>query len=731
MFQEAIARNLPFCDEFIIATTQEYLHIVENQIQVFHGIKYRCLIEELPRRTAPSTVLACLHMNPSEMVLFVSTNHVIEGGSAYKEAIVSARRNLESGKMACLGVLPTSFSSGHGLLHDNGHGVDCFERVSAQQARGLCRHDNWLWDCGIQAFCAGDFLQEFKKYNADVFEKLEQVSTKLKITGRYIFIPAKAMEDITPLGIGHAVTGRSDKMTLIPCAFLWKRIMTLQTLAEYYGQNAVGRAVLENCENVSVINYSQNSIAVANGIKNAVIVQTDDAVYVTDSENSQHIREIGLAQNDALNHYFQNANQFFFTWGKITNISINPQRAIREISVFPLHTMSVVGRFHEPRQITALTGKTSVSISNEISTLCAGESISIPAEVPYSFSNAETDVLTLLEVVLNPKEDSLPQLTQTGTVQLEADTIVRLDPALKDYLWGGTQLRSRFGKHCDYSTVAESWELSAHPAGQSTVATGKFTGLLLSEYLDAIDSSALGWKGVAFNRFPILIKLIDAQEQLSVQVHPGDEYALRNEDDYGKTELWHIIDCVPDACIYYGFNRDMTREEVEIRAQNGTLLEVINKVPVKPGQDFFIPAGTVHAIGAGILLCEVQQSSNVTYRLYDYNRRDKYGNLRELHLSKALDVLDYKARSMEEVSAQQCDSHAYKYFSIEHHSIEEISTLLCDKSSFSAIVILKGNGEISVEDTTLSYRAADTFFVPAGDRKISISGACEVLHIRL
>ncbi len=196
----------------------------------------------------------------------------------------------------------------------------------------------------------------------------------------------------------------------------------------------------------------------------------------------------------------------------------------------------------------------------------------------------------------------------------------QLSPAFKDYLWGGTKLRDVYGKNCDFDKVAESWELSTHPAGESTLAGGDHPGLTLSQYFQQFPE-VLGKNARAFRDFPVLIKLIDAKDPLSIQVHPSDEYALRVEGEYGKTEMWVIVDCEPGAFLYFGVNRPVSKEEFQQRIENNTVLEVLNKVEVRPGDVFFIQSGTIHAIGAGILICEIQQNSNCTYRVYDYGRR--------------------------------------------------------------------------------------------------------------
>ncbi len=216
---------------------------------------------------------------------------------------------------------------------------------------------------------------------------------------------------------------------------------------------------------------------------------------------------------------------------------------------------------------------------------------------------------------------------------------LKLSPAFKDYIWGGTRLRDEFRKRCNYDRVAESWELSCHTDGPATIINTVYKGMTLKEYLEQDWAARVGEGAADFTTFPVLLKLIDANQDLSVQVHPDDRYARENENgENGKTECWYVVDCEEGAALAYGFNRELTREEFRSHITDGTLLDYVRLVPVHKGDVFFIEAGTLHAIGAGILIAEIQQNSNVTYRVYDYDRIGADGQPRELHIDKAVDV---------------------------------------------------------------------------------------------
>lgn len=308
--------------------------------------------------------------------------------------------------------------------------------------------------------------------------------------------------------------------------------------------------------------------------------------------------------------------------------------------------------------------------------------------------------------------------------------VFRLTPAFKDYIWGGTRLRDEYGKKCDYDKVAESWELSCHKDGASVVADGEDKGFTLAEYIDKHGKAVLGTDCEKFENFPILIKLIDAKDNLSVQVHPDNEYALRVEGEYGKTEMWYIVDCDEGATLLYGFKHEISKEEFAERIADNTLLEVTNAVPVKKGDVFFIQAGTLHAIGKGILIAEIQQNSNTTYRIYDYGRVGKDGKPRELHVEKAKDVTCLApAKAYPETPVEQHEGYTSKllsscdYFTTYALDVETKAQLTADEKSFNSILVLEGECEID----GIKALKGDSVFVTAGSGSYTVEGKCKAV----
>lgn len=301
---------------------------------------------------------------------------------------------------------------------------------------------------------------------------------------------------------------------------------------------------------------------------------------------------------------------------------------------------------------------------------------------------------------------------------------VKLLPAFKDYLWGGTKLKTEYNKKTDLQKVAESWELSTHKDGESIIADGEFKGKKLSEYISAND--VLGKRAKVFDFFPILIKFIDAKDNLSVQVHPDDEYSLKNNGEYGKTEMWYVLGAEEGATLYHGFKKKITKEEFSERIKNNTLLEVLNKVPVKKGDVFFIESGTVHAIGAGIMICEIQQNSNTTYRVYDYGRRDKDGNTRPLHIEQAIEVANLeqpeKQKDLPENILARC-----KYFTVEKHDIKGKFSFNVTEDCFKSVIVTEGAAKLIYDNGELDLEKGDSVFIPAENAEITVKGDCEII----
>lgn len=310
-----------------------------------------------------------------------------------------------------------------------------------------------------------------------------------------------------------------------------------------------------------------------------------------------------------------------------------------------------------------------------------------------------------------------------------------LSPAGKDYLWGGIRLKTEFEKDLPLTPLAETWECSIHPDGPSTVRNGTYAGRKLANVLRE-HPEYLG-KRVS-GELPVLVKLIDAEQDLSVQVHPNDEYARAHENDNGKTEMWYVLDAKPGARLVHGFSHDVTAEQLKVAIEDGTLSKHLQYVPVKKGDVFFIPPGTIHAIGAGVLLAEVQESSNITYRVYDYNRRDKK---RPLHFDKAVEVLNMQPEG--DVRQKHRLTRYYpgcsreilgrcEFFELERIQVTKGFSFTVSENSFQILLCIDGDGGLETPELRrpLRFKKGDCLFLPAGIGRCYILGATTLLKIR-
>lgn len=305
--------------------------------------------------------------------------------------------------------------------------------------------------------------------------------------------------------------------------------------------------------------------------------------------------------------------------------------------------------------------------------------------------------------------------------------ILKLKPACKDYIWGGRRLIDEYNKPYEGERLAETWEMSCHPDGPSIIANGEFVGKTLAEYLQIQGRGALGSNCQIFQDFPILIKFIDAKDNLSIQVHPNNIYALEKEHQYGKTEVWYVLEAGPNAFLYYGFKHAISQAEFRDRIANNTLLEVLNAVPVHKGDVFYIPAGTIHAICKDIVIAEIQQSSNVTYRVYDYGRVGNDGKPRQLHVEQAVQVTKLGPPRDD----YNFGGHLVRspYFTVDQ--VEGDYAGMCDDESFTSILVVDGDGQICCGQDVQPIRKGDSLFLPADSGAFSLSGSVKALITRV
>lgn len=316
-------------------------------------------------------------------------------------------------------------------------------------------------------------------------------------------------------------------------------------------------------------------------------------------------------------------------------------------------------------------------------------------------------------------------------------------PAGKDYLWGGNRLNTEFSKGIALSPLAETWECSTHPDGESLITAGEYAGKTLREVLRAHPE----WLGIHAQNpegeLPVLIKLIDAKRDLSVQVHPDDAYAREHENGQnGKCEMWYVLDAEKKARLVYGLREDCTAEVLRKSLEEGTVEDLLQYVDVRADDVFYLEPGTIHALGAGCLVAEIQECSNLTYRLYDYGRRDRQGKLRPLHIEKAMQVVNLQRSAVPRqpmrvlryfpgyATEVLCRCH---YFQVERLLLNterqrKLTTLHVNELSFRTLLCIRGCGSVSSAGETENFFKGDCMFVPAGT-SFTLHGRAEFLLI--
>ena len=313
-------------------------------------------------------------------------------------------------------------------------------------------------------------------------------------------------------------------------------------------------------------------------------------------------------------------------------------------------------------------------------------------------------------------------------------------PISKERLWGGRKLMEFLNKPFQGNLIGESWELSAVSGDESVVSNGSLQGKQLNELIEIFKADLVG-KSVYErfgNDFPVLIKYIDAKKDLSVQLHPHDHLAKERHNSFGKNEMWYIMDADPGAQLIAGFSKDTNQKEYQQHLQNGQIEDLLHYESVKRGDTFFIRTGTVHAIGSGILLAEIQQTSDITYRIFDWNRTDKDGNTRELHTELALDAIDFAKRDNHKVAytaepnqrSLMVDS---SYFTTEIIAVQGKMHVQTDQlDSFVVLMAVHGDSEISVDDTSYQLPFGSTVLLPACLKGFSIqANQSEVLMVTI
>lgn len=730
LLQDTIVRNLPFADEFIIVTNESYKEIMESQLKAFQGLRYRIIYESRNCGTFAAVSLASAFLNASDIMMVTVSDLIIEDGS-YKDSVIKAKEIAKNGAIANI-------------------------------VRDLSVDDH----AGIYICMVGTFNHSLQKIFPDVCQLKKKARRRLKTVRRNIVVPENIMEQFPHFRMQAELFARMDNVVPVEAHFNYKDV------DDVYDVSELGTAVYEkniisnNCEDVLLINTASKHLVVANSINDIAVVNTDDATYISDREHIDDIKAIAKEHIEEYKPYFESSKVMFRQWGMHEILSSTEHYKVKKVTIYPKMSMKLHKHEHRLESWTIVEGTATIQIGNEVKEYTKNDTVSVPIGVPHRVSNLTDSNVIIIETGIGEimSEAEFEKKKDTDFVNIDEDSslvsipdIMKLEPAFKDNLWGGTKLRTVFGKKCDYDVIGESWELSAHPDGQSVIASGIFTGMYFGEFIEKYGHDVVGWKSSSLDRFPVLIKFIDAKKDLSIQIHPDDDYALEIENEFGKNEMWYVVDCEPGAFLYCGLKKDSSKEEIRERIENNTITDILNKIEVHKGDCVMVKAGTIHAIGAGILICEIQQNSNCTYRMYDYDRKDKFGNKRELHIDKAIDVVDVKkykpfisdnkdvpegaevlvsckyfecykyvlgSNAAEADHASDIEDNCYNTENVRNTGKVNISV---DAMSFRSVIVIDGSGKIAVGNNTMDYKAGDSFFVTAGEKVINLEGTGTVI----
>ena len=451
LFQESIARNIPFCDEFIISTHEAYHFIVENQMKDFQGLRYRCFLEEERKKTAPAIAIICMCFSPSELVFVVSSDQIIEGEN-YKDTIIQAQALARDGAIVTFGMQPEGPRTDYGYIHYDGEQVLSFkEKPGFDEAEKYVKAGDYLWNSGNFLFRAGDFLQELKRLAPEAYWACYECMRHVDISSRNIQLQKYFTRDIPAISMEHAVLEKSDLVRVVKSDVLWYDVGDLNRLSDYAKAGDDEGVIEENCQDVTVINRTGDRLVVANGLEDTVIINTEDAVYVSKKSAESDIRDIVFKYHDQYGKYFENHHIFYRQWGTYEVLEETSYFKVRKVTLYPGKTHSLHKHDLRSEQWIVARGVATITLGRETKEYREKDSVYIPIGVEHSVSNYEEEDLVIIEVAIGKMlsdEDSVTIAEKRNSLRLNS-SIIKLEPAFKDYLWGGTKLKDIYHKQCD------------------------------------------------------------------------------------------------------------------------------------------------------------------------------------------------------------------------------------------------------------------------------------------
>lgn len=481
LLQDTIVRNLPFADEFIIVTNESYKEIMESQLKAFQGLRYRIIYESRNCGTFAAVSLASAFLNASDIMMVTVSDLIIEDGS-YKDSVIKAKEIAKNGAIANI-------------------------------VRDLSVDDH----AGIYICMVGTFNHSLQKIFPDVCQLKKKARRRLKTVRRNIVVPENIMEQFPHFRMQAELFARMDNVVPVEAHFNYKDV------DDVYDVSELGTAVYEkniisnNCEDVLLINTASKHLVVANSINDIAVVNTDDATYISDREHIDDIKAIAKEHIEEYKPYFESSKVMFRQWGMHEILSSTEYYKVKKVTIYPKMSMKLHKHEHRLESWTIVEGTATIQIGNEVKEYTKNDTVSVPIGVPHRVSNLTDSNVIIIETGIGEimSEAEFEKKKDTDFVNIDEDSslvsipdIMKLEPAFKDNLWGGTKLRTVFGKKCDYDVIGESWELSAHPDGQSVIASGIFTGMYFGEFIENTDMMLLAGRVVHLTDFLYLLSLL-------------------------------------------------------------------------------------------------------------------------------------------------------------------------------------------------------------------------------
>lgn len=451
IFQETIARNIPYCDEFIIVTNKEYQFIVENQMKAFQGITYRLVLEEVGRKTTAAIVLSCLQFPLSELMFVVASDHLIEGPT-YKDDVTRAAELARDGWLVTFGMDIRKPETRFGYIRCHDEEVLSFiEKPDAATAASYFEAGDYLINSGMFLFRVGTLVQEIRKFYPWLYNSCEAAFYMRKVKGRHTYYPSEVLEGIQAVPIEKSVFEKTGRGKVIHSSFRWQDIGSLEDLSMTGIQRDDRNQIVYESTNTTVLNQSDRQLVVANNLENITIINTEDAVYVGRTGESEKLKGI-MKENPEEQHYFDQGRIIYKPWGTYELLNVNPRYVVRKVVVTEGKTIYAHQHAHRTEHWIIVCGRARIILKGSEREYGANDSIEVPENTAHQISNIGNEPLVFMEISTGTmvEERDLISIRSRDLSEAElgyqVEPFVRLLPAFKDYLWGGTRLRDIYGK---------------------------------------------------------------------------------------------------------------------------------------------------------------------------------------------------------------------------------------------------------------------------------------------